>query len=319
MVLPPTNGTSDQVVAAVDVGSNSIKMTVARQRPGAFLDELAAASETVRLGTGIERSGRLADDRIDAALMTLRRFAADAQALGASRLLGVATEAVRVAANGQEFLDRVHRETGWTVRTIDGDEEADLTFRGLAVSVDTRGGLVVADIGGASTEVIVANDGTVVAARSLPIGSGRLTDRLVSHDPPTMTEITACREAVRVALDGLSTSGMAIPSGPEIRLVVVGGTGEYLARLVGDHPIDPGTVAAARGRLQSIPATTLATTLGIAEARARVLPAGVAAVQALIDRVQPGGIEVARSGIRAGLLLQAFAETGEAARETRRA
>jgi len=319
VVLPPTNGKLDQVVAVVDVGSNSIKMTVARQRPGASLDDLATASETVRLGTGIERSGRLADDRVEAALATLRRFATEAQALGASRLLGVATEAVRVTANGQEFLERVRRETGWRVRTIDGDEEADLTFRGLAGSVDTLGGLVAADIGGASTEVIVAHDGTVAAAHSLPIGSGRLTDRLIHHDPPTMTEITACREAVRVALDGLTASGMAIPSGREIRLVVVGGTGEYLARLIGDYPIDRTTVAAARVRLQSTPAAALATKLGIAEARARVLPAGVGAVQAIIDRVQPGGIEVARSGIRAGLLLQAFAETGEVARETRQA
>lgn len=317
MVSPPTISRPEGVVAAVDVGSNSIKMTVARSHPSGGFDELASASETVRLGIGIERSGRLADDRVEAALATLHRFAVDARALGSSRLLGVATEAVRVATNGAEFLDRVHRETGWSVRTIDGDEEADLTFRGLAVSVDTSGSLVAADIGGASTEVIVAHDGVVAGARSLPIGSGRLTDRLVHHDPPTSAEVSACRDAVRIALDGLQSSGMAVPSGHATRLVVVGGTGEYLARLIGAQPIDRSTVSRARDRLQSIPAATLAADLGIGEARARVLPAGVAAVQALIDRIEPGRIEIARSGIRAGLLLQALTDTGAVSHKAR--
>src|SRR5688500_2555064 len=146
-------------VAAFDIGSNTIKMTVARPGAEGGLDEFAWNAETVRLGAGLEASGRLADDRIEAALDALGRFAAEARAHGAGRLIAVATEATRVADNGAAFLDRVRRETGIEVRTITGDEEARLTFLGLAVTLDVDGQTVVADIGGGSTEIIAARDG----------------------------------------------------------------------------------------------------------------------------------------------------------------
>ncbi|MDP9365942.1 MAG: hypothetical protein M3Q10_17275, partial [Chloroflexota bacterium] len=186
---------SQEAAAAIDIGSNSIKMTVARAGLDGGLDEFAWRSETVRLGAGLETEGRLRDDRIEAAVTVLQAFTAEARALGANRVVAVATEATRAAANGPAFLARLARETGIEVRVIDGDEEAGLTFRGLATSTDTTGQVVVADIGGGSTELIAATDGAVRAARSIPLGSGRLTDRLIVADPPTAAEIAACRQA----------------------------------------------------------------------------------------------------------------------------
>ena len=299
---------SAAVVAAFDIGSNSIKMTVGRAGADGRVEEIAVASDTVRLGAGIETSGHLASDRIEAAMAALGRFAANARALGATRLVAVATEATRVAANGPAFLDRVRRETGIEVAAISGDDEADLTFRGLALTTDTCGDLVVVDIGGGSTEVIVARDGVVIGARSLPLGSGRLTDRLVVADPPTATALAACRVAAGAAFDGLPALGITLPSGGITRLVAVGGTGEYLGRIVGPGPIGPSEIERALARLAVTPAATLATELGIPEARARVLPAGVATVAAAADRVRPAWVEPARSGIRAGLLLREFAQ-----------
>jgi exopolyphosphatase/guanosine-5'-triphosphate,3'-diphosphate pyrophosphatase len=120
-----------QTLAAIDIGSNSIKLTVAR-RQGDGIEELYRDSETVRLGEGIEATGRLDDSRMDAARATLARFAGKANELGAERTMAVATEALRVAANGREFLERVVRETGIEAAVIDGDREAALTFAGLA-------------------------------------------------------------------------------------------------------------------------------------------------------------------------------------------
>jgi exopolyphosphatase/guanosine-5'-triphosphate,3'-diphosphate pyrophosphatase len=310
----PTAGTVDPPIAAIDIGSNSIKMTVARPHPHRGIEEIGWNAETVRLGAGLDATGRLADDRVEAALATLHRFAREARAMGAKRLVAVATEAARVAANGPAFLDRVGRETGIEVRVIDGDEEAALTFRGLAAATDVSGNLVVVDIGGASTELIVAHDRVFAAARSVPVGSGRLTDRLTPSDPPRPEELAACRSAA-ASLVAPVLAALAVPVGPAVRLVVVGGTGEYLARLVPDeHRIAPAAIDAVLDRFAAVTAAALAQRLSVAESRARVLPAGVAIVAALVDGVRPGRIEVARSGIRTGLLLAAF-EADHAARD----
>ena len=294
-----------RTLAAIDIGSNSIKLTVARRSQGG-LDEFHWDSETVRLGEGIETTGKLSDARMGAAHETLARLAGTARELGAERVLAVGTEALRVAANGPEFLAEVVTGTGIEAAIIDGDREAALTFAGLAATMDLAGDLVVADIGGASTEVIVAYDGAIRVARSLPIGSGRLTDRLVASDPPTEADLERCRAAMRAIVSG-DAELAGLPAGAMVRLTLVGGTGEYLGKLVAaEHGVTTAEVDRVLDRLTMIPAAELARELLVAEARARVLPAGVAIAAALADIVQPGAIEVARSGIRTGLLLEAF-------------
>src|SRR5262249_4269834 len=133
------SGTDAEILAAFDLGSNSIKMTVARRGPDNQVDDFIWRSETVRLGQGIEASGALAADRIAAAMDTLTRFAAEARTAGAARLIGVATEATRVASNGPAFVQRVVDELGIEIQTISGDQEARLTFLGLHGEVDLSG------------------------------------------------------------------------------------------------------------------------------------------------------------------------------------
>jgi len=293
----------DSIIAAFDVGSNSIKMTVARRADHDAVEEFAWESETVRLGAGLGQSGSLAADRVEQAVQTVSRFAAGARAAGATRLLGVATEAVRVAANGAALLKRLQHEAGVEITTISGDREAELTFRGLAASLDVSGRLLVSDIGGGSTELILAENGHMRAARSIALGSGRLTDLHVSHDPPTAAELRACRDDAAHHLAPVS-----LPEGPSLRLIVVGGTGEYLMRLVpGERAATPDDIDTVLTRLTSISAMRLAELISIPETRARVLPAGVAIVESLADRTCPDVIEGARSGIRTGLLMAAFA------------
>ena len=169
---PPT------VAAAIDIGSNSIKMTIGRTNEDGGVDQLEWESEVVRLGQGLDRTGLLDEERIEAAIETLGRFARQARERGATCIVAVATEATRAAANGEMFLDRVRDQTGINVRVLDGQAEAGLTFRGLAADTDLNGSVLVADIGGGSTELIAACDGVMQVAQSLPLGSGRLTDRL---------------------------------------------------------------------------------------------------------------------------------------------
>lgn len=289
--------------AAIDIGTNSIKMTVAHVGDGLGLEQIDWATEPVRLGLGLDRTGRLDEERIEAAIATLHRFAARARDLGAVQIVAVATEATRAAENGAGFLDRIRGETGIEVRSIDGQEEAALTFRGLAQTSNLSGSVVVADIGGGSTELIVAQDGVIAGAESLVLGSGRLTDRFVASDPPTIDEIVAAQEEASAVLAGLGPS-LPLPIGEGARLMILGGTGEYLERLIGaERGIDLSTVREALARMMKVPAAELAVELDVPEARARVLPAGAAIVAALIERLQPERTEIARSGIRAGLLL----------------
>ena len=206
--------------AAIDIGSNSIKMTVGRPEGEGGIEQIAWASEVVRLGEGVAATGRLDEGRMDAALDALRRFVDQARELGVERVVAVATEATRAATNGEAFLEEVRRETGIEVRVIDGDEEAALTFRGLAATVDLSGPVLIADIGGGSTELIATVDGGMQGARSIGLGSGRLTERLVQADPPTEAELAACEdEAAWIIAEG--TRGLEPPAGAATRLARV--------------------------------------------------------------------------------------------------
>lgn len=297
--------TGSPIVAAFDLGSNSIKMTVATVSPNGGIDELFSATKTVRLGEGIDRTGSLANDRIEAAMEALNDMSERARAAGASRLIGVATEAVRVASNGADFLDRVKNEAGISTVTITGDSEASLAYTGLMADYHFDGKVVMADIGGASTEIVIGSGPDVLWAKSFALGSGRLTDRLITSDPPTTAELELCRQEALKTLAEVPFS-----EHPGARLAITGGTGEYLGRLVDDiSSIRPEEIKAAIELVTTLTADELAQRVGIPPMRARVLPAGIAVVAAVVDRLNPVNISGARSGLRTGLLLQAAKES----------
>ena len=302
-----TPDSQQKIAAAIDIGSNSIKMTIGRANLEGGVDQLDWASEVVRLGHGLDRTGLLDEERIEAAIETLNRFAVRAREHGATRIVAVATEATRAAANGGMFLDRVRDQTGIEVRIVDGQAEAALMFRGLAADADLTGSVLVADIGGGSTELIAARGGVVQAAQSLPLGSGRLTDRFIVSDPPQPPELAACEKEADAVI--LAARPLGLRPDTEIRLIVVGGTGEFMARLVTDvQHISLEAVRVVLAKLATLSAAELADEIDIPEARARVLPAGVAIVAAIASRLDPERIEISRSGIRAGLLLETLTE-----------
>jgi len=290
------------IVAVFDIGSNSVKMSVGRCGEDGSSREFAWRSATTRLSSGVDRTGRLADERMDATIEALEEMSLQARALGAGRLIAVATEATRIASNGPEFLDRVLEATGITVDTIPGDREVELTFLGLTRRIDRNGTMVVADIGGASTELIVAIDGKMVSGKSWPIGSGRVTDEFEPDDPPASTTLQAMRASVN---DRLSTAGLPDRSA---RLVIVGGTGEFLGRLLPrDFPVPVSMVETALHSTSSLTAAELSRKIDINVDRARVLPAGIATALAIADICCPSMVIGAPSGIRAGLLQLACA------------
>jgi exopolyphosphatase/pppGpp-phosphohydrolase len=300
-----TSESPREIAAAIDIGSNSIKMTIGCANGAGGVDQIDWASEVVRLGQGLDRTGVLDEERIESAIETLKRFAAQARERGAGRIVAVATEATRAAANGARFLERVREETGVEVRVVDGQDEAALMFRGVQADADLTGSVVVADIGGGSTELISARDGVMQMVRSLPLGSGRLTERFVIADPPQADEIAACKREAGAVMQMLSPLGLPRPTAD--RLIVVGGTGEYMVRLMAEaQTIDLDAVRTVLAKLLTLSAAELADEIEIPEARARVLPAGVAIVAAIASWLHPDRIEISRSGIQTGLLLEAL-------------
>lgn len=189
-------------VAAIDCGTNSIRLLVADVDATGNLTELDRRMEVVRLGQGVDRTGELAPEALERTLAATREYAAVIAAAGAQQVRFVATSATRDARNRDEFFDGVRASLGVDVEVITGAEEAQLSFRGAtgAVAEGHAGPFLVVDLGGGSTELVLGTS-SVDASVSLDIGSVRMTERHLHSDPPSATEIETARADVRAHLD----------------------------------------------------------------------------------------------------------------------
>ncbi|MFI8827605.1 exopolyphosphatase [Streptomyces sp. NPDC053431] len=188
-------------VAGIDCGTNSIRLLVADVHPETGeLIELDRRMTIVRLGQGVDRTGRLAPEALERTFAACREYAAVIEEFGAGKLRFVATSASRDAENRDDFVRGVVEILGVEPEVITGDQEAEFSFTGATGELHGDDRRLVVDIGGGSTEFVVGNK-HVEAARSVDIGCVRLTERHVRHDPPTAEEIAAVRADVRAALD----------------------------------------------------------------------------------------------------------------------
>ncbi len=304
-------------LAAIDAGSNTIHLTVARPTEGgADLNYLADELELVRLGADVGKTGSIGVERMARAVEVVRAQAEVARAHGAARILGIATEGVRAAGNGRELLERVRAETGVEFALVTGDEEAALTYWGLTSGLGDGGKRRAAlDLGGGSLEVVVG-EGTRLAWRvSLPLGSGALHDRLAPSDPPRPEELAAVRREVEETLAPLD-----VPL-PVEEALAAGGTATTLAALAA-RVLDGGLAGAAGqervdfvrilsverlgeliGLLEQLPAAEVVSRYQIEEARARLLAAGATVLLAALARLGVPALHVRRRGIREGAIL----------------
>jgi exopolyphosphatase/guanosine-5'-triphosphate,3'-diphosphate pyrophosphatase len=198
-------GTSTRV-AAVDCGTNSIRLLVTDLNPQAGTpSEVLRRMEIVRLGQGVDATGRLAPEALVRTFAACDDYAAQIRDLGAQRIRFVATSATRDAANRDEFFDGVRARFGVEPEVITGDQEAALSFTGATQAVARAGDgypapYLVVDIGGGSTEFVLG-EREVEAARSVDIGCVRLTERHFKQDPPTADQIAAARRDIDAAID----------------------------------------------------------------------------------------------------------------------
>ena len=221
-------------VAAFDCGTNSLRLLIADLDPGtAEMTELVREMRIVRLGQGVDRTGRIAEESMARAFAALDEYAALVAEHRPEVMRFCATSAARDATNAAEFTSAVEQRLGVRPDVIDGDEEARASFAGVTrVLGDTPEPVLVLDIGGGSTELILGSaDGTVAAARSLDIGSVRMTERYFTSDPPTRDQVAALCADVDAALDGCDVDPAAART-----VVGVAGTVTTVAAGVLDLP-----------------------------------------------------------------------------------
>jgi len=186
-------------VAAVDLGTNSLRLLVADVADGRVYG-LHRETRIVRLGEGVDEEQRLLPAPIARAHAVLADFQRLAASFGAEHVLLVATSAVRDAENGQALLGEIESSYGFATRLLSGEEEGDVTYRGVG-----RPGALVVDVGGGSTELIGPG-----IQLSLDVGSVRLTERFLRSDPPTPRELAECAAAIELPpLERRETIGVA--------------------------------------------------------------------------------------------------------------
>src|SRR3990172_4473140 len=185
------------VYAAIDVGSNTLRLLVAEAVGPDDYAVLHEEQEITRLGEGLLPTRLLQDAPRRRSLTVLRRFADLARSFKAGEIASVATSAVREARNGEEFLDETARETGLALRVIDGREEARLTLLGVrhGLRLGVRRVLAI-DIGGGSTEFVLARGEVIEGIVSTGLGGGKLTEQYLVSDPPTVDERRRLEEFV---------------------------------------------------------------------------------------------------------------------------
>lgn len=187
-------------VAAYDCGTNSLRLLIADVVDGRLVD-VVRDLDVVRLGQGVDRTGRFDDEALERTFASAERFAALCREHGVERVRFAATSATRDASNREEFIRRITEIVGVAPEVITGDEEAALSFTGAASTAPERDGLtLVVDLGGGSTELVLGGE-ELDSAFSMDVGSVRMTERHVHSDPPTFDEIEAVRRDVRAALD----------------------------------------------------------------------------------------------------------------------
>jgi exopolyphosphatase / guanosine-5'-triphosphate,3'-diphosphate pyrophosphatase len=197
-----------QRVAAVDCGTNSIRLLIADiDTERSVLTDIAREMRIVRLGEGVDRTGRLSPAALDRTIGALREYAGLIARASPAGVRMVATSATRDAENAQEFVDRVKDVLGVAPEVVTGDEEARLSFAGATRELtDTPAPYLVTDIGGGSTEFVLGGPEGVSGGRSVDIGCVRMTERHLRSDPPTDAEIAAATADIDSALELVAAS-----------------------------------------------------------------------------------------------------------------
>ncbi len=294
-------------VAAVDLGTNSTRLLVADVDGEERLDEVVRLLTITRLGEGVDERRRLLPVPIARVRNTLAEYRRELEAHGAERTLAIGTSAVRDAENGEAFLGEIEWSYGFATRLLDGDEEAALMLRGVAAGRDgSLDDTVVVDIGGGSTELVLAADGVSPSAVSLDVGCVRVTERFLASDPPTPSELAAASAYVRSLLPPYEPRAAIGVAGTVTTLATLDlGDEEYDPQRTHGHRIPRASVDEQLERLARMTTAERERVPGIEPGRAPVIVAGLVVLRQILDAYGLAEIEVSERDILHGAALAA--------------
>jgi exopolyphosphatase/guanosine-5'-triphosphate,3'-diphosphate pyrophosphatase len=282
-------------VAVVDIGTNSTRLLVADVVAGR-VGEVERQSRVTRLGRGVDLSGQLSDEAIEAACEAVEDYVSIYGEAGAGAVVAIATSAVRDASNGAAFIAELRERFALSARVLDGDEEARLTYLGATSADPPKVPTLVIDIGGGSTELIVGTGEEIEFHASLQAGVVRHTERHIASDPPTAAELEALADDARGAIEAV-VSELA-GAGPRAGIAVAGTPTSLASIEMGLDPYDPERVHGYTltlpgiqrllSRLASLPLAERKEIRGLHPDRAPTIVAGVVI---LIEAMRAFGLE----------------------------
>jgi exopolyphosphatase/pppGpp-phosphohydrolase len=295
----PAASAAQLVGAAVDVGSNSVHLLVAAIA-GHRLQPLVDESVFLGLGSAVAERGHLGATARAELVDTLVRYGEVARGLGARRITFLGTEPIRRAADASRIVHEVGVSSGAPLIVLSHEEEAYLTLIGVTEGMPVTHETLVVDVGGGSSEFCVVDRTRPPRAAGLQLGSARLTDRFVSHDPATAAEVAAMHAAAAQVV-------RAAPDASPSEIVAVGGTASNLLKLLfanGDErTLDRDGIAKAVAILAAQPAALASDRYLVRPTRARILPAGAAILDAILERYGVDRLRVSEAGVREGAIL----------------
>jgi exopolyphosphatase / guanosine-5'-triphosphate,3'-diphosphate pyrophosphatase len=309
--------------AAVDIGSNSVRLKIARLQRGR-LSSLHEDREVTRLGEGVFRTGFLTPESMAETVKVLRRFHRATQQVVTDSVRVVATSALRDARNSQAFLEWVRSATGWRVEIVSGVEEARLIHLGLVSirRVDSSPALMI-DLGGGSCELTVSQGGHIRDAVSLPLGAVRLTDEFLRHDPVRKGELKRLRGFVAREVGRIAAR---IAAARVRNVIATSGTAAALAA-VATHLRRGGNrqrtvvsrteMTRIAKRLARLPVAERRKIEGIGPRRAEIIVAGAMVYHELLDRLRLKAFRYSPLGLRDGILAQMAADYDRSTRSGR--
>jgi len=297
-------------IAVVDIGTNSTRLLVA-EVDGGNLRELARESIVTRLGEGVDATGRLGDEPQARVFATLDGFAEAIERHGATTRTAVMTSAVRDAANGAEFAAAVRDRYGLEGATLSGDEEARLTSLGATATRPGDDPVLVIDIGGGSTELVVGTREELVFHTSTQVGVVRHSERHLRSDPPQAGELAALAEEARAAIEAAAGADVRETA---VVGIGVGGTATQLASIdlglavhdrerVEGHAVSREQLEELRDRLAALPLAERRHVRGLDPARAPTIVAGAVILREVLGAFALDGFVASERDILWGVAL----------------
>jgi len=225
-------------VASIDIGTNTVRLLILETKPDGSLHEVGQVRAITRLGKGMDTEKKLLGDRMDETISVLTKFRDECRKFEPLTIRAVATSAVREAGNQKDFVSRAKKEAGLEIEVIPWEEEADLMVQGVLWKLpNIEKDILVFDIGGGSTEFLLARDRKIISSVGTQLGTVRLTEKFISHHPIDVNEHKALETHFRRELKVVKEKLSDFP--PE-GLVGTAGTVTTLAAIDGDiYPYDP--------------------------------------------------------------------------------